>query len=94
MAIKKPISSYLYIYLLTACCMTVLGFFVILLIVEYHYFHTNAQGLCDIKEDYRNYTAALKKILHDYNKTKERLDLLENYLEKKKKTKIVEKTKG
>ncbi|TET06544.1 hypothetical protein E3J79_01770 [Candidatus Dependentiae bacterium] len=94
MAIKKLTSAYLYIYLLIASGMTLLGTFVVFLIFECHYFHTNAKELCSIKEDYRNYTAALKKILHDYNKTKERLDLLENYLEKKKKTKNIEKIRS
>jgi len=33
--------------------------------------------MIDLQEDYRNYLLAVKKVLHEYNKTKERLDELE-----------------
>jgi len=58
---------------------------VALLLWEWRYFYAQAHQLYELKEDYRNYTSSVKKILHDYNKTKERLDLLENSLENEKK---------
>lgn len=65
--------------------MILLVILLVFLIIECSYFHAQAEALCEFKEDYRNYTVSLKKILHDYNRTKERLDLLENFLENEKK---------
>lgn len=56
-----------------------------MLIFETRFFYVQACTLCELKEDYRSYTASVKKMLKDYNRTKERLDMLENYLESKKK---------
>lgn len=43
----------------------------ILLIVEYRFFHDQAQKMLEIKEEYRSYTLAVKKILNEYNAMKE-----------------------
>jgi len=55
------------------------------LIFESRFFYVQACTLCELQEDYRSYTASVKKMLKDYNRTKERLDMLENYLESEKK---------
>lgn len=55
-----------------------------LLIVEYFYFKDQSAKMIEMKEDYRNYVVAVKKILNDYHKTKERLEELETMLEEKK----------
>src|SRR6201999_4197868 len=44
-----------------------------------------AAKMLEMKEDYRNYVLAVKKILSDYHKSKERLEELEASLEEKKK---------
>jgi murein DD-endopeptidase MepM/ murein hydrolase activator NlpD len=44
---------------------------VMLLIVEYRFFHDQAQKMLELKEEYRNYTVAVKKILNEYNAIKE-----------------------
>lgn len=54
------------------------------LIHEYHFFKQQSQRMMEIKEDYRTYVLAVKKILHDYNKTKERLEELETLVVEKK----------
>lgn len=46
----------------------------ILLIVEYRFFHDQAQKMLELKEEYRTYTLAVKKILHEYNAMKEQAD--------------------
>lgn len=43
----------------------------ILLIVEYRFFHDQAQKMLELKEEYRTYTLAVKKILNEYNAMKE-----------------------
>lgn len=42
-----------------------------LLIVEYRFFHDQAQKMLELKEEYRTYTTAVKKILNEYNAMKE-----------------------
>ena len=43
----------------------------ILLIIEYRFFHDQAQKMLELKEEYRTYTLAVKKILNEYNAIKE-----------------------
>ena len=43
----------------------------ILLIIEYRFFHDQAQKMLELKEEYRTYTIAVKKILNEYNAMKE-----------------------
>jgi murein DD-endopeptidase MepM/ murein hydrolase activator NlpD len=50
---------------------------VVLLITEYRFFRRQAEKMCALKEDYRSYTIAVKKILDDYCRIKERLELFE-----------------
>lgn len=57
----------------------------LLLVIEYRFFKHQTEKMLEIKEDYRNYVVAVKKILHDYHKNKERLEELETMLEEKKK---------
>lgn len=42
-----------------------------LLIIEYRFFHDQAQKMLELKEEYRAYTLAVKKILNEYNAMKE-----------------------
>jgi|ERR1700733_5156626 len=42
-----------------------------LLIIEYRFFHDQAQKMLELKEEYRAYTLAVKKILNEYNALKE-----------------------
>lgn len=42
-----------------------------LLIIEYRFFHDQAQKMLELKEEYRTYTTAVKKILNEYNAMKE-----------------------
>jgi len=74
--------------MISAFC--VLGILGGCLVFEWHHFYIQAEALCDIKEDYNRYVAAIKKIMNDYNKTKERLELLESYLENEKKNEIAD----
>ena len=45
-----------------------------LLIVEYRFFHDQAQKMLELKEEYRAYTLAVKKILNEYNAMKEQAE--------------------
>lgn len=45
-----------------------------LLIFEYRFFHDQAQKMLELKEEYRTYTTAVKKILNEYNAMKEQAD--------------------
>jgi murein DD-endopeptidase MepM/ murein hydrolase activator NlpD len=45
-----------------------------LLIIEYRFFHDQAQKMLELKEEYRAYTIAVKKILNEYNAMKEQAD--------------------
>lgn len=42
-----------------------------LLVIEYRFFHDQAQKMLELKEEYRAYTLAVKKILNEYNAMKE-----------------------
>ena len=44
---------------------------VVLLIAEYRFFHDQAQKMLELKEEYRTYTLAVKKVLNEYNAMKE-----------------------
>jgi hypothetical protein len=56
-----------------------------LLMFQYFYFKKETSKMMEVKEDYRNYVLAVKKILKDYHKNKERLEELETFIEEKKK---------
>lgn len=55
-----------------------------LLIHEYRFFKQQSEKMIEMKEDYRTYVLAVKKILHEYNKNKERLEELETLVVEKK----------
>ncbi|MDR3551031.1 MAG: M23 family metallopeptidase [Candidatus Babeliales bacterium] len=57
----------------------------IMLVFEYRFFKRETQKMLNAQDDYRNYVLAVKKILHDYNKTKARLEELETLVVEKKK---------
>lgn len=62
----------------------VLGTTLVLLISEYRFFKAQSAQMLELKDDYRNYVVAVKKILSDYYKTKERLDEIETAMVEKK----------
>lgn len=55
-----------------------------LLIVEYRYFKQQAEKMIILKEEYKNYLFAVKKIVDEYNKLKEEEDTQTQEVEKKK----------
>lgn len=55
-----------------------------LLISEYRFFRQQSAQMVELKEDYRNYVVAVKRVLSDYYKTKERLDEIETAMTEKK----------
>ncbi len=42
-----------------------------LLVIEYRFFHDQAQKMLELKEEYRTYTLAVKKVLNEYNAMRE-----------------------
>lgn len=64
----------------------VLSITVMLLIYEYRFFKRQSAQMLELKDEYRNYVVAVKKILGDYYKTKERLDEIETAMAEKKTT--------
>lgn len=46
----------------------------ILLIAEYRFFHDQAQKMLELKEEYRTYSLAVKKVLNEYNAAKEQAE--------------------
>ncbi len=81
-ALHNYINNRVKLFLITvALCMSGVA---ILLISEYRFFKIQREKMLELKEDYRNYVLAVKKILNDYHTTKERLDELESMLEEKK----------
>ncbi len=63
----------------------------IALVVQYRYFCDQTNKLIEVKEEYRTYLGAVKKILHEYNKMKEQLDGAQNSTELEKKKDDVSK---
>lgn len=61
-----------------------LGILITLLLHEYRFFKEQSARVIEVKEDYHTYVLAVKKILHDYNKNKERLEELETLVVEKK----------
>jgi murein DD-endopeptidase MepM/ murein hydrolase activator NlpD len=59
-----------------------------LLAVEYYVFRQQAIRMAELKEDYRNHLAAVKRVLSDYYKIKERLVALEDQAADEKKNDI------
>jgi murein DD-endopeptidase MepM/ murein hydrolase activator NlpD len=59
--------------------------FAILLLLEYRFFCAQSERVLQMKEEYRTYLVAVKKVMGDYAKAKERIDELELMIEKKKK---------
>lgn len=49
-----------------------------LLLSEYLFFKKQSDRFLELQEDYRTYILAVNKILQDYNKTKEELDILKS----------------
>lgn len=45
---------------------------------EYYLFKEQALKMAELKEDYRNHLTAVKRVLSDYYKIKERLEALED----------------
>ncbi|HZW61849.1 MAG TPA: M23 family metallopeptidase [Candidatus Babeliales bacterium] len=61
-------------------------FVTVLLFVEYRFFAIQAEQMIALKEEYQAHLIAVNRVLQDYNKTKERLELTESMLEQKKKS--------
>jgi len=91
MAKKRTNLLYRYLFIL---CFVIFGTLGIFLSFECYYFYAHVQVLSGLKDDYNRYASALKKIMRDSNKTKERLDLLESSLDDKKKKEIIELLKN
>lgn len=51
-----------------------MGVITLLLFVEYRFFHDQAQKMMELKEEYRAYVQAVKKVLNEYNAMKEQQD--------------------
>jgi len=49
-----------------------------MLFSEYRFFKRQSDRLLELQSDYRTYIMAVNKVLHDYNKTKEKLDILKS----------------
>jgi len=47
-----------------------------MLLFQYRFFKKQSDKLLELQDDYRTYMLAVNKVLHDYNKTKEKLDIL------------------
>lgn len=75
-----------YIALLLGSLFAILTISALLLISEYRYFKQQAEKLVEIKDEYRNYLIAVKKIVDEYNKSKDQDEssLSEDDSEKKK----------
>jgi len=56
----------------------------VMLIYEYRFFKRETEKMLVYKENYNNYVIAVKKILHNYNKAKARLEELETLVVEKK----------
>ena len=59
------------VIVLVAICM---GLITLLLFVEYRFFHDQAQKMMELKEEYRAYVTAVKKVLNEYNAMKEQAE--------------------
>lgn len=81
MVMLEKIVKYAHRYSLS-WLIAILGFamslFTILLCIEYRYFKQQTEQMLLLKEDYQNHLMAVNKVLLDYNKTRERLELLES----------------
>lgn len=60
--------------IIIGCVVLALLGLTVLLIIEYRFFHDQAQKMLELKEEYRAYTLAVKKILNEYNAMKEQAD--------------------
>ena len=54
-----------------------------LLMYEYFYFKNQAEKLLQLKEEYRSYVVAVKKIVDEYNEMQDRGDSTQENSEKK-----------
>jgi len=52
-------------------------FITMLLVMEYQAFRDQVHNVIALRQEYQSYIMSVKKILHDYHKTKERLEVLE-----------------
>lgn len=59
-------------------------FITVLLFSEYRFFAVQAEEMISLKEEYQAHLLAVNRVLQDYNKTKEKLELAESMLEQKK----------
>lgn len=66
----------------------VMGILLALLATEYYVFRQEAIRMAELKEDYRNHLAAVKRVLSEYSKIKERLIVLEDQAVDEKKNDI------
>jgi murein DD-endopeptidase MepM/ murein hydrolase activator NlpD len=55
-----------------------------LTIYQCRFFKQETEKMIQLQDDYRNHLVAVNKVLHDYNKIKERLEVLESSGQKKK----------
>lgn len=51
-----------------------MGVIALLLFIEYRFFHDQAQKMMELKEEYRAYVMAVKKVLNEYNAMKEQAE--------------------
>lgn len=51
-----------------------MGVIALLLFIEYRFFHDQAQKMMELKEEYREYAQAVKKVLNEYNAMKEQAE--------------------
>lgn len=57
---------------------------VVIVVYQCSFFKQETEKMIELQDDYRNHLVAVNKVLQDYNKTKERLELLEASGQKKK----------
>lgn len=73
---EKIIKNYIKLFfgLLAAILIVVSG----MLVVEYRFFKQQAEKMIELKEEYRNYLFAVRKIVDEYNKIKEQEEILQD----------------
>lgn len=54
-----------------------MGVIALLLFIEYRFFHDQAQKMMALKEEYRTYVTAVKKVLNEYNAMKEHAEAVQ-----------------
>ena len=79
---KKPMRI---VTIITTILAAVMAIIIILLMSEYIFFQREMERLLVIKEDYNNYTLALKKIIIEYERAHEQITANTEFAEQKKK---------